>query len=309
MKNIYAGLALACILASSAQAKTYSEMFGQEPPYEGDAVRLLNSLDFKQGHIDLPDVPASLEVPDQLYYLNVKDATTLLTEIWGNPPSVAEGVSGMLMPAKYPPEADIGWGTVISYEADGYVSDEDAEDIDYGELLASLKTAISENNPEREKAGYEPMELIGWASPPHYEKQEHALHWAKDLLFGKGEDSRHTLNYAVRVLGREGVLQMNFVAGLDQLDEIKTNIPSFLKVTNFDQGKKYTDFMEGDKVAGYGLAGLIAAGAGAKLAAKAGIFAIALAFLKKGFVIVLVAAAGAWRFVKRLFGKNDEPTS
>jgi uncharacterized membrane-anchored protein len=114
----------------------------------------------------------------------------------------------------------------------------------------------------------------------------------------------HTLNYQLRILGREGVLQVNFVAGMDQLQDIKSNIASVAGLVSYDRDKKYEDHVEGDKIAAYGLAGLIATAAGAKIAAKIGFLALALAFLKKGGIILAVAAGAIFRPIANLFKKK-----
>ncbi|MGZ2449214.1 putative membrane-anchored protein [Rhizobium ruizarguesonis] len=54
---------------------------------------------------------------------------------------------------------------------------------------------------------------------------------------------------------------------------------------------------------------MIAAGAGAKIAAKVGLLALALAFFKKAGVLVFIVFAAALRFAKRLFGRNKTPTA
>jgi uncharacterized membrane-anchored protein len=125
---------------------------------------------------------------------------------------------------------------------------------------------------------------------------EHKLHWAKELAFG--DSPQHTLNYDVRALGRKGVLKMNFVAGMDQLAEIKNVIPAVMAMPQFEAGSRYQDYVPGaDKVAAYGIGGLIAG----KLLSKAGFFALALAFLKKGWILVILAVLGLWRVVGRFF--------
>jgi hypothetical protein len=40
------------------------------------------------------------------------------------------------------------------------------------------------------------------------------LYWARELKFG--EQPVNTLNYNIRVLGRKGVLVLNFIANMDQ---------------------------------------------------------------------------------------------
>jgi uncharacterized membrane-anchored protein len=72
-------------------------------------------------------------------------------------------------------------------------------------------------------------------------------------------------------------------------------------------GQTYADFHKGqDKMAEYGVAGLIAAGVGAAAAKKLGLLAILLVFLKKGAVVLVAAFGGvaAW-FRKTFLGKKD----
>jgi uncharacterized membrane-anchored protein len=93
------------------------------------------------------------------------------------------------------------------------------------------------------------------------------------------------------------------------LTEIEGVIPSVTKLVQFDKGMAYTDYVEGDKIAAYGMAGMIAAGAGAKIAAKVGLLAFALAFFKKAGVLVFIVFAAALRFAKGLFSRNKTPTA
>lgn len=284
-------------------------MFGGESQLTDEMKKLVETLDYKQGFVDLPQAHAKLNLPPEFYFLDKEDSARVLTQLWGNPPEAAEGSLGMIFPVKYAPESPESWGSVIDYTADGYVSDVDAQSTDFDALLVDLKQNAIEGNLEREKAGYEPITLVGWASPPFYEASNHTLHWARDLVFGKDPKAPHTLNYSVRILGREGILQLNFVAGLEQLPEIKNGIPSIMKIATFDVGKSYANYQEGDKIAAYGMAGLIAAGAGAKLATKVGLMAVALAFLKKGGFLLALAFAPAVRFIKGILGRKTPPSA
>jgi uncharacterized membrane-anchored protein len=304
MRKLAVGLLFLASLPALAEAKTYEEMFGNPPPEKLKGV--LGSINFRQEALPLPGAHAQLQVPNGFYYLDSNDTTKVLTEIWGNPRSQAEGDLGMIFPAKLSPENSDAWGAVVSYSEDGYVSDVDAESTDYGSVLTDLKNATTEENPEREKAGFEPITLVGWAAPPHYDKTLHALHWARDLVFGKDANAPHTLNYQLRILGREGVLQVNFVAGMNQLQEIESNIPNVAALVSYEADKRYTDYKDGDKIAAYGLAGLIATAAGAKIAAKIGFLAVALVFLKKaGFAIVLAFGA-LFRPISKFFKRKSK---
>jgi uncharacterized membrane-anchored protein len=281
-----------------AEAKTYGELFPGRTYQEQEGQKFVESLDYKDGAVALERGGVQLNVPAGFYFLSAKDAQRVIVDAWRNPPGAAEHVLGMIMPADKTP-LDDAWGAVITYDEDGYVSDEDAAKIDYTSLLKEMQEGTEESSKERVKQGFPAIHLVGWASPPFYDRETHKLHWAKELEFG--DSQQHTLNYDVRALGRKGVLKINFVAGMDQLDEIKGVIPAVMAMPQFEAGSRYADYVPGvDKVAAYGIGGLIAG----KLLAKAGLLAIALAFLKKGWILVFLLLGGAWRFVGRLFRRE-----
>jgi uncharacterized membrane-anchored protein len=306
MRRLIIALSILACVPTIAGAKTYKEMFGVDAPGDAKFKAILESLDFKQDKFPLPGANANLTAPKGFYYLNAADSAKVLTEIWGNPPGSTQGVLATIFPAQLPPENSQSWTAVITYSNEGYVSDADAASTDFDAVLTELKTATRESSAERERQGYEPITLVGWASPPRYELTTHSLHWARDLIFGKDMNAAHTLNYQLRILGREGILEMNFVAGIDQLQAVKDSIPAVTGLVTYDVGKKYEDFRDGDAVAAYGLAGLIATAAGAKVAAKLGFLAIALAFLKKGGFILAFAAAAIFRPIAKLFKRNSD---
>ncbi|AGS21716.1 hypothetical protein REMIM1_CH01920 [Rhizobium etli bv. mimosae str. Mim1] len=308
LKRHFAAAIFFALLTSHAEARPYREMFPGRNFSDAEKP-LLQKLDFQQGAIKLPEAKATLNLPQGFYYLNPADTKTVLVEIWGNPPTAAEGRLGMIFPAKYAPTDPESWGSIVEYSADGYVSDSDAATTNYDELLQSIKESIRERNPEREKQGFPKITLVGWASAPRYDKPAHAMHWARDLIFGNDMKAEHTLNYSVRVFGREGVFEFDFIAVLSQLKEIEEAIPTVTKLVEFDKGMAYTDYVDGDKIAAYGMAGMIAAGAGAKIAAKVGLLALALAFFKKAGVLVVIVLGGALRFAKGLFTRNKTPTA
>jgi uncharacterized membrane-anchored protein len=299
-------LIVAFSIPGLAVGATYEQTFGHKPELQGDVAALLESLDYKQGALPLVGAPASLKAAQGFYYLDAPDSAKVLIDLWGNPPGSAEGVVAMIFPKENPPESQ-SWGGVISYSDEGYVSDVNAQTTDYTALLTDLQQQTSEANPERAKAGYAPITLVGWASAPHYDQATHALHWARELQFGTDPASPHTLNYQLRVLGREGVLNVNFVAGMPQLAAVQSAIPAVISQVKYDADRDYASHRDGDRVAAYGLAGLIATAAGAKVAAKAGILAMAAIFFKKGFVFILMALAAAWRSLSGLFRKKNTP--
>ena len=266
---------------------------------EAAAAEYESQLDFRQGRVELPGGVAALDVPETFRYLPPEQADRLLVEAWGNPPGTK--TLGMLFPADVSPLAADGWGVVITYQNDGHVDDSDAASIDYDAMLKQMKEDSVADNKERAKQGYEPATLVGWAAPPRYEASSRKLYWARELSFPSADE--HTLNYDVRVLGREGVLSLNAVAGMSKLPEIESRMKEVMSFADFKPGQRYADYKEGtDKTAAYGIGALVAG----KLAAKAGFFKIILAALLAGKKFVLIALAAVAGGLWKLFRRNQE---
>lgn len=273
-----------------------SETSSEETGMSAEA--FVASLDARGGEITLPGSFAKITLPENFVYINSQNAERLLTEGWGNPSGA--GTLGMILPADISPVSEQGWGIVLTYDNDGYVSDDDANEIDYDDLLSDMKESTADSNEAREKAGYGRIDLVGWAVPPSYDSNNHKMVWAQELKFS--DAASNTLNYNIRVLGREGVLVLNAVSAMDQLQMIRMETPALVGATEFLPGKRYEDFNAAtDKVAEYGLASLVAGGVAAKLGLFGKIGALLLAFKK---VIVLgVIALGA--FLMKLFRRKE----
>lgn len=280
-------LVLALALPASVAAKPFSEMFPGASTGDEAADAFLASLDYKQGEIRLEDAGATLKVGPEFYYLDVIDTRKVLEDAWGNPPG-AETL-GMIFPADSTPLHD-SWGATLRFDEIGYVSDSDAMDYDYDALLKSIQEDTSAANPQRIAAGYPAIEVVGWAAPPRYDGQTRKLHWAQELSF-EGEET-NTANYNIRALGRRGVLVTNFIATMDQIPNITAQAPAVMAMMDFEQGSRYADFDPSlDSVAAVGIGGLIAG----KVAAKAGLFAVALVFLKKFWFILFLPLVWVYR--------------
>lgn len=270
----------------------------EQQAYMQWAEELWQSIDQQTGEIILPGDIAKLTVPDNFYYLNPKDTKKVLVEIWGNPEDSVGNVLGMIFPSNVTPFDDASWGVTIDYEEEGYIEDDGAADLDYAAMLAEMKQDTQASSEARVAQGYEPISLVGWAVQPFYDEQTKKFYWAKELQFG--DNPSNTLNYNIRVLGRKGVLVMNFIAGMDQIDTINQNLDSVLAMAEFNQGLRYSDFdPDMDEVAAYGLGALVTG----KVLAKTGFLAAAIIFLKK-FGVVILIATGA--FVRKIFTRNKD---
>ena len=258
-----------------------------------DSINALFS--FQNGKIEIGEGVAYIEVPDGFKYLDPKQSKQVLEDIWGNPPS-SIGL-GMLFPQDCMPASDFTYAIEINFSDEGYIDDEDAQELNYDELLEEMIEDTREESKERERMNYGTVELIRWASPPFYDAETKKLHWAKELNFDGAEEN--TLNYDIRILGRRGFLNLTAIADMTELENIKSDIDQILSAVHFNEGHTYADFNPDiDKIAAYGIGGLIAG----KVLAKAGLLA-GLAKFGKFILVGILALFGALR--KRLFGKKE----
>ncbi|MCW7474142.1 hypothetical protein CH354_04480 [Leptospira levettii] len=271
-----------------------STLFGED-----DILKKVNDLKYQTGSVTIGDKLATIKVPKGFKFLDAKQSQFVLHEVWGNP--LNEGILGMLFKSDQTPISDnFTYALTYSFSEDGYVSDSDANEINYDDLLKSMKEDISEGNEDRKKEGYPTMELVGWANKPYYDSSAKKLHWAKELQF-EG-DSINTLNYNIRILGRKGILELNAISDIEKLKLVQSDIPAILASTEFNDGEKYSDYSPGvDKMAAYGIGGLIAG----KVLAKAGFFALLVKFWK----IIAIGAVAALGFLKKLFTKKADNSS
>lgn len=291
-----AGLWIAVPLAAQQPA-------ADQKTREKQLVAILDSLHPVSGDVAVPEASAVLHLGKDYYYLPAAEATRVLVEGWGNPPETAEGVLGLVFPAGKTFLDDV-WGAVITYEATGYVTDKDAASTDYDNLIKEMKEGTEAVNEERTRQGYPAQHLVGWAQAPTYDPRSHSLVWAKNVQFEGQNDN--TLSYDVRLLGRQGVLSLNMITGMSKLAETKQAAAKFAGAAEFRPGSRYADYQPGkDKTADYGLAGLVAAGAGVAVAKKVGLIGIILAFGKKFLILILAFGAGIVAWVKRKFGGGE----
>jgi uncharacterized membrane-anchored protein len=264
---------------------------------------ILRTLQYRSGKITLGDNLAELSLGNSFRYLNNADTQTFLTKVWQNPPGAGQDALGMLLPVDSNPLAGDGWVAVLTYEASGYVSDEDAEKIDYDRLLKEMQESVREASKKRVADGYSSLELVGWAREPYYDKAAKKMYWAKRLRFGGQQ--RETLNYEIRILGRRGVLDLNVVAPIGALAQIDTKANAILAAVSFKTGNTYAEFNPSiDEAAAYGLAGLIAGGILTKAGFFKGLLALLLVSKKVVAIGIFAGAAGLWAGLKRFFSRR-----
>lgn len=269
-----------------------------------DRAALASTLKYQTGTVTLQDGLAKIELAPGYRFLDGPQSEKVIHDLWGNPPG--DPPLGMIFPPDMGPLTHGGFGVIVEYEDQGHVNDADAAKINYSDLLKTMQQDTRDANEQRQKEGYPAMQLVGWAEPPHYDATTHKLYWAKDLR--SSDDTSDGLNYEIRVLGRKGTLDLTAVAGMDDLPSVAAKMPDIMAMVDFKPGNTYAEFNPHiDKVAKYGIAGLITAGA-VGVAAKAGLLKglwVLILGLKKVLVVVVVAiVAGFKKLVAAIKGKS-----
>lgn len=236
---------------------------------------------------------AEIEVPEGFIFADGSD-TRMLMEAMGNTTSGSE--VGFFAPE------GLEWFVVFEFDDVGYVKDDEKDSLDADAILTTIKDGTKEGNKLREEKGYPKLFIEGWELPPYYNEETHNLEWA---IKGSDSNGEGFLNLNTRLLGRRGVMRVTLVIDPPIFQEVLPTYQEQLSGFSFKSGEDYASFREGDKLAGYGLAALVAGGAGVA-AAKLGFFKVIAKFGKVIFLAIVAVIGGFWRKIKGLFGKGNE---
>ena len=256
-------------------------------PEAPEVAHIVGPQQVQLGHHAQIDLPAGMVLLEQ-------QAAQELMRKTGNSP---EGVVAVIIPQ----DEHATWWVSIEASDDGYVDDDDADELDASSMLAQIKQGTLEQNKTRVAIGVPEYFADDWREPPRYERIQHHLVWGIN-----GHDkSAKNVNFSTRFLGRNGYLSVDLVDGVETIDQSKTQALAILTAVHFAPGFRYEDHVGSDHSSGLGLKALVVGGTAVVLAKKGGILIAILLGLKK-FVVLTVVGVGA--FFKRLFGgKKAQP--
>ena len=275
MKLILSKLSILCIsfllvnIPSFAE-DSYENLQWQEGP------KTQNILGIASFFLDINFVALSVEETDK--YLKLSN-------------NVSSGKSSFFGPN------DSSWDGYFDFNEVGYVKDD--KDFDADELLKQARIDQKSANKYRREQGWEAFQIIGWEYPPNYDERSNRLQWAYLI---EDESKNRFVNYETRILGRNGVMEVVLVSTPDNLNTAVNELNNMLSSYNFNAGEKYSEYKQGDRVAEFGLAALIAGGVAA-VASKKGLWAMLMGLLiaakKFAFVIIIGLFAGIASLFKR----------
>lgn len=254
------------------------------PSPAGPSWEALEDVKFQKGP-SLGDLgtAAQVKVPAGYVFAGGGD-TRIIMETMQNPTTGRE--LGFVAPSGE------DWFAVFEYDAVGYVKDDEKGSLDADALLQSIKEGTAAGNEERVRRGWPTMTIIGWETPPRYNEQTHNLEWAVRAE----SEGQPVVNYNTRLLGRGGVMEVTLVTDPSTLAETLPKFKTMLAGFDFVQGQKYAEFRPGDKMAAYGLTGLIVGGGTAALV-KSGAF-------KWIWKVLVAAAVGVGALFKKIFSRE-----
>jgi uncharacterized membrane-anchored protein len=219
---------------------------------------------------------STLLVPEGYVYLDRADTRKFL-ELNHN---LGNGQEVMIAPAEG------AWTAYLEFDDGGYVKDDGK--IDRAALLKSLQQNTEAENAERQKRGWEPLHVTGWATPPAYNGTTKRLEWATEL----SSNGHRNANFFTKILGRRGHTSVVMVSSTQGLEASEASLNKVLAGYAFTSGETYAEWKPGDKVAEYGLAALILGGAAA-VATKKGLWAVLAGFFAAAWKAVAAAAVAA----------------
>lgn len=120
--------------AKGGEDSTMKEMLRQQNLM--DSVE--SALKWETNAVTIANGVAKIKLSNGFKFLNAEQSKYVLHDLWGNPPK--PNVLGMIFPANGGPYADSSFAFIVTYEEEGFVKDDDADKINYDEMLTGMKT-------------------------------------------------------------------------------------------------------------------------------------------------------------------------
>lgn len=185
-----------------------------------------NGIVTQSGSFSISEAPVEFNLPNGFVYLDANTTKSILG-YWGNDTSTLQDVIGMIIPESTPSVQDIDRAWIMSYRNVGHVQDNKAGNMGFKWILDGLRYSDNYKNAQ-----------VGWAWTPKYDTQHHRL--SLPLMYVEGTDT--TLNHRQIMFGNEGIVQMDPIIPLSDLQWLYDNDDLINDAVGFTQGSRYEDF-------------------------------------------------------------------
>ncbi len=284
--SVLVAVSAGALVVPAARAEAAPDAAQAEAEAGAEAEKLFDSIEWQKGPLDADlGTQGTLKVPEGMLFADGDGARAFLRATQNIPSGLEIGM--VLRPGS---EQQAEYFVIFSFHDEGYIKDDEKDDLDGAALLESLREGMKEANKERQKNHWPQLLSIDWQLPPRYDEASHNLTWATLPRFDNGASVNHT----TRILGRRGYVMADLVVDPADHADAAATYAGLLQGFKYREGESYAEYRAGDKVAEYGLTALVVGGVGAA-AWKSGL----LGKLWK-LIVVGVVALGAG--LKRLYG-------
>lgn len=236
---------------------------------------------------------AEIDVPEGFIFTGPEGTETTM-KAFGNLTDGSE--MGFIAPANYFDEGVDSWFIVFEFAEVGYVKDDEKDALDADAMFQQMKEGEKYSNQARQEAGFGTMHLQRFVVEPNYNETTQNLEWALEFL--SQPENHLVVNHNIKILGRKGYMQATLVCSPDKLQDFLPEARDVLTGFGFQEGQTYAEYRKGDKIAEYGLTGLVVGG-GLALAAKSGL-------LQKIFKPLIIGIIALGAGIKKFFtGRRD----
>lgn len=283
-----------CVLLPCAIFATDSEIDDSQSdltPRQREWLTQINSLNWlKSGTHKLPDSDSTITLPEGYIIVIGEDAKKEREMGEALAPDDIEAVVN---------DENFDNTTIFQWVESGYISIDDWGDIDPRLLLESITENTELANVERRKRGYSLIHVVGWLKEPTLSRELNTVYWTVEARDDLGYS---IVNSVALSLGRHGYERIVWVTDKGSYVPFGGHLEMMLKAHSFDPTFKYEDYVEGDKMAGYGIAALVAASVGGKVAQATGLLAV----FKKFIGIIFAVIAGLFYKLRNIFSRNKK---
>lgn len=245
------------------------------------------------GVYNLPNSSSMLSLPSNHYALLGADSREFARLSNGQSDETIEAVV-----------FDENFDTAVWFESNdsGYIHLNDWEQLNSEDLLKLISENTEKANEERRKNNISEIHVVGWLQPPILDRNSNTVYWAIEAT----ENENKIANSVAIRLSRKGYEKLTWSTDKSSYTPFGGQLDIMLRSHNFDQGYRYSDYMAGDRAAGYGIATLVGMTLGGKIAKVGG---LSLLLKKIGGFITAGLGVLFLKFKKLFKRKKDEPSS
>lgn len=255
-----------------------------------ERIQAFLKLDWKNpATYELTDSHSTLILPEHHVALIGKDANQAEALLGGLSNNEIEAITY---------REDLDNSVIFESFQDGYITIDDWGDIDSKALLASISENTEIANKERVKFGSGEIHVVGWLQEPTLDRNTNTVYWAIEASSDEGS----VVNSVALRLGRTGYEKLTWVTDKALYVPFGGELETMLQAHKFNPGYTYQDYAKGDKLAGYGIAALVAATVGGKILKVGGFMLL----LKKFGGVVLAAIGALFYKFKGLFKRKEK---